>query len=792
MRFTLSWLFDYLETDSSLDEILDSLTDIGLEVEQVIDRSKGLLEFTVAHIVDAQPHPNADRLRCCKVNIGSEILDIVCGAPNARAGINVVFAPIGSTIPNGNFKIKASEIRGSKSNGMLCSMKELFLGDDHDGIIEMHGSKEDIGKKFVDIYNLSDPIIDIAITPNRSDCLGVYGIARDLAATGIGKLKNLPIIEEVNGLFKSPISINNNELKESPLVLGCYIKNVKNGESPEWLQKRLKAIGQNSISRLVDITSFLTFNFGRPAHVYDAKKIKGDLTICKASKEENFKALNDKEYVLSEDMLVIRDEQEIVSIAGIIGGKDSGCSNETEDIFLEIALFNPITIANTGRKLDLITDARYRFERGVDPKFVNFAFDFAVNMILDLCGGEPSKKVVSGDTNFVEKKIKFSFDKVKEISSIDIPKAKISSILEDLGFKIDGDTITIPSWRFDIEQPIDLVEEVIRIYGYNKIPIIPLPKKSKSFQNKNNNDRNHINLSILLASRDMSEVITWSFMNEEKAKLFSSISPKLKLQNPISSDLDYMRPSILPNLLDAAKRNIDRGFKNLSFFEVGPIFNEENALLQEKNISGIRTGKTTEKDLFKSSRDFDIFDIKADLFFIIDKLGFTSENMNITSNAPSYYHPGRSALVMLGKSIIGIYGEIHPNIVNIFDVGAPVFAFEFFINNLPVAKSRKSFKKKRPFWSEYQKSVRDFAFIVPEETSVSSIIKTVKNCDKKLIQDVTLFDIYQGKNIESGKKSVAISVTIQAMDHTLTEKELEDINNKIINTVLKNCDSYLR
>lgn len=795
MQFTVSWLKEYLNTEATTEEIAEKLTSVGLEVEKITDPSKGLSEFTVARILETKPHPNAARLRCCKVDTGSEILDIVCGAPNARKDINVVLAPVGSTIPNSNIKIKASEIRGEKSNGMLCSAKELNLGEDHDGIIEMPLSEENIGKKFTDITTEGmqfDPVIEIAITPNRGDCLGVYGIARDLAATDLGTLKALPEIEKTEALFKNPFAVNISSPKTAPVFSGCCIKNVKNGESPEWLKKRLKSIGQNSVSTLVDITVFLTFSFGRPAHVYDLKKLKGNLDIRMAQENEKFKALNGKEYILSKEMTVISDEEKIISLAGIIGSENSCCDEDTTDIFIEIALFDPVSTANTGRKLELTTDARYRFERGTDPKFIDYALDFSIDMIKKYCGGEVGEKIITDNLNYKERIIDFDFKKVKDITGVDIPDKEISSILENLGFKISGNKVTVASWRPDIEKPVDLVEEVIRIYGYDNITASPLPDISQSFKNETNNDRDNISLAFLMASRRLTETVTWSFMNEKKAKLFSPENSNLKLKNPINSDLDYMRPSILPNLIDAVKRNSDRGFRNLSLFEIGPVFSNKNELLQESCVTAIRTGKTTEKDFFKSSRDFDLFDLRADLFFVINKLGFPDESLNISRTAPSYYHPSRSAAVKIGKNILGYYGEIHPSITEFFGIDFPVCGFEFFLDALPDSKKKKNFKKKIAFRSDYQKSVRDFAFIVPRELEVRTLLQTVKNCNKQLIQDIKLFDIYRGENIDPDLQSVAISVIIQSKDHTLTEKELEEVNNKITDSVAKNCNGKLR
>ncbi len=784
MKFTLNWLKEYLETTASLDEITAKLTTLGLEVESVTDLSKNLKEFRIAQILEAVPHPNADKLRVCKVNTGSEQLQIVCGAANARAGINVVLAPVGSIIPTNGLQIRASQIRGVESNGMLCSAEELGLESDSDGIIEMPASNDNLAKNFAEFAGLSDPIIEIAITPNRGDCLGVYGIARDLAASGLGKLKSLPEVK-IAGKFESPVNVKIADEAACPMFVGRYFKNVKNTASPEWLQNRLKAVGLKPISALVDITNYISFEFGRPLHVYDAKKLSGNLTARFAKDGEKITALNDIEYSLKNSMLVIADDKSPQALAGVIGGKDSGCADSTTDVFLEVALFNPFEVTKTGRTLEIITDSRYRFERNVDPAFVLKGAEIASKMILDLCGGEASNLVVAGKEPSTQKTIEFDFRKLSSLGGVDLSEDAARKILTSLGFTITGKKISTPSWRPDIEGEADLVEEILRINGYDKIPTHSLPESTNNFESVLTQKQNRVfKIRRLLTARGLSEAITWSFMSSKTAKLFGSIKENLRLKNPISSDLDVMRPSILPNLIDAVKRNSDRGFSDLALFESGLIFENTTADGQLPVVAGIRSGKFVPKNIYGTMRNVDLFDAKADCLEALAIAGAPVSNLKITTDAPSYYHPGRSGVLRLGKATLGIFGEIHPKILKEMDVKLPVSGFEIFINNIPQSKKKSSAKPKMEI-SEYQASTRDFAFIVDKNLQAEEIIQAVKNVDKILIKEANIFDIYQGKGIDEGKKSLAFSIIIQAKDKTLTDVELEEISKKVIDSVQK-------
>jgi phenylalanyl-tRNA synthetase beta chain len=799
MKFTLNWLKEHLQTTATLNEIVEKLTAIGLEVESVVDKSLELAEFRIARIIEAQQHPDADRLRVCRVDTGTEELQIVCGAPNARAGINVVLAPVGSIIPNGGFTIKASKIRGVESNGMLCSSAELGLGEDSGGIIELVAN-DNLGARFVDVAGLSDPVIEIAITPNRGDCLGVYGIARDLAATGIGTLKPLEI-KVVQGKFTSPISIAIEDENTCPIFAGRYFRGVKNGESPQWLQNRLKAIGLKPISALVDITNYINFEFGRPLHVYDAAKLSGKLEVSFAKDGEKFKALDNKEYSLSADLLVVRDGNAVQSLGGVIGGVQSGCSLETTDVFLEVALFDADIVTRGGRKLEILTDSRYRFERKVDPEFVMKGVEIASAMIIELCGGEASGPVVAGSEPKWQRSIELPKGFVKKYSGVGISEAEIDNILKNLGFKVSGENIEAPSWRPDVEGAPDLVEEVLRIHGYDNIPMLPLNQLSQwerggvrgaanSSDLKTPLQRGVGNISKLrrfMAARGLREVVTWSFMAWNKAVNFgfSQEMSGLKIKNPISSELDCMRPSILPNLLDAIRKNSARGFRDLSFFEIGPVFNEATPGGQSLVLTGVLSGKHTPRNVHGGMRDVDVFDAKAEVLVALEKVGVSTSSLQATREAPEYYHPGKSGVVKLGKAVLGVFGELHPSIVGAFGVEMQIMAFEVFLDNIPAPKAKKSTAKAKLEKSDYQSSTRDFAFIIDAGVAASDIIKASGSVDKILIRAVDLFDVYMGKNIEVGKKSIAISIKIQPHDRTLTENELEDLSKKVIGAIEK-------
>jgi phenylalanyl-tRNA synthetase beta chain len=763
MKFTFNWLKDNLETSATAEEIAVQLTALGLEVENFTDLGKKYAPFIVAEILEATRHPNADKLQVCKVNNGKEVLQIVCGAPNARAGIKVCLAPVDALIPNGNFKIKKSKIRDVESNGMLCSTEELELGGDAAGIMEL-GADAVVGSKFADYKNLNDCLFEIAITPNRADCLGVFGVARDLAAAGLGKLIpiNTPKIEHKG---ESPIKVSGAEY-----YIGCYIKNVTNGESCETNKRMLTSIGQTPISYLVDTTNLSNFEFARPLHVYDADKIKGNITVREAKKGEKLNALNNKSYEMQGGELVVADDNGIIALAGVIGNIETSVTAETKNVFLEVAYFNPIKVAESGRRHQIDTDARYRFERGIDVDFMLHAADLATACI----GKEASEYVICGKKPESTREIEFDFEKIKIFAGIEIKKEEAEKILTALGFKIAANKITTPSWRADVHGPADIAEEILRVYGYDKVPNQALPYAAPAALPDSMAAK--IAARKTLAAKGLLEVVTYSFIKPEDAKTFGGGNEALQLQNPISVELSEMRPSIIPNLLEAAQKNSNRGIKNIGLFEIGPVFGEKEQVM----VAGIRAGKTAEKNIHGESRNFDAFDAKADLLAIIGSIGETR------ATAPSYYHPGRSGGVYLGKNCLGYFGELHPKLAKAYDLPS-VAVFEVFLDNLPA--SRKKYKKLEK--SDFQAVTRDFAFVLNDDVRADDLAANIRKTDQ-LIEKVNIFDVYSGDKIEKGKKSVALSVLIQPKDKTLTDNEIEAVSKKITDAVSQKFGGSLR
>jgi len=791
MRFTISWLKQFLDTDASLEQIANSLTMTGLEVEEIEDRLAELAAFEVAEILSTEPHPDADKLKLCQVQTKSELLQIVCGASNARAGLKVVLAKVGTLIPNGNFKIKQAKIRGIDSSGMMCSFEELGLDGDSNGIIELNPDAI-IGDAAAKYLGADDPIIHINITPNRADALGVYGIARDLAASGVGSLKELKI-PSIAEQFETNYSLNIKDSTACPLFAIREIKDLDNTKSPEWLKNLLENIGVGSISPLVDVTNYISYSFGQPMHAYDADKISANLTVETLNSDDKIKALNEKEYTLKAGDIVIRDADEIHCLAGIIGGGNSACDVNTKRVILEAASFNAEHIAKTGRRIMVDTDSRYRFERNVDREFTLKALDFATDLILSICGGIPSKLVSTGSSDLPVRTINFPLDFLKSRTNVILSSEEICDILNKLGFVCNANAssidITIPSWRYDVSIKEDIIEEIVRIYGYDKLPEDPLPPVNVA-RIIPRDQRRISDIKRLLASAGYTEVVTWSFMDSQKAKLFSSIKEELTLLNPISSDLDYMRPSILPNLLRVANNNLNRSFRNLSLFEVGPVF--ENVGDQVvTSASVIRTGMNATKNNHGDSRLFDIFDIKADLANILASVGLDINKCQIKESAPDYYHPTRSAAVCLGKNVLGYFGQVHPLVLKQFEIDNDVIAFELNISNLPFSKEKYG---KKPEWkvSDYQMITRDYAFIVDAAQPVGEMLNFIKNTDKKLVKSVDLFDIYCGEKIEKDKKSVALSVYIQDDSKTLIEADIETINRAIIDGIQQKFGAVLR
>ncbi|MBO0332982.1 phenylalanine--tRNA ligase subunit beta [Sneathiella sp. CAU 1612] len=799
MKFTVSWLKEHLEFDASLDELSDKLTSIGLEVEDILDHSKKLDAFRVAHVIEAVPHPDADRLRVCKVDTGKEVVQVVCGAPNARTGMKGVFAPSGAYVPGTDLLLKPTKIRGVESNGMLVSEREMGISDEHDGIIEMPEDAE-IGASFVHLAGLDDPMIEIAITPNHQDALGVYGIARDLAASGFGKLKPLNTTA-IAGAFESPISVRLNFTDVDPMpcskFAGRYIRGVKNGPSPKWLQKKLLAIGLRPISALVDITNLVTFDLARPLHVFDADKINGDIQARLAKDGETLLALDGEEYKLDSDACVIADDTHALGLGGIMGGELSGCSEDTVNVFIETALFDPVRIATTGRKLGIESDARYRFERGVDPAFVEPAVEIATRLILDLCGGEPSEVVIAGEGPNWYKTVELRKSRVKELGGIDVPVQEMVTILDRLGFAPQeaGEVLrtTVPSWRMDVAGEADLVEEVLRIYGYDNIEPVPLPIENVVAKPAVNAKQRRVRIAKrALAVRSMMEAVTWSFLPRAHADLFGGVPDDIVLVNPISADLDAMRPSLLPNLIAAAGRNHARGFTDISLFEVGSEYHSDQPEGQVMVAGGIRGGQTSSRHWAGGGRKFDAYDAKADVLVLLEAVGGPASSVQVVTGAPEWYHPGRSGVMQLGpKNRLAAFGEIHPRVLEAMKVKGPIVGFEIYLDNIPLPKTKETARPPLVV-SDYQFVERDFAFEVDVEIPAETIIRAARGSDKKLITDVSVFDIYQGEKITAGKKSVAFSVRLQPTDRTLTEEEIDAVAAKVIGNIEKATGGSLR
>ena len=800
MKFTVGWLKEHLDTQATLNQIVEKLTMVGLEVEKVTDRAKGLETFVVGYVVEAKQHPNADRLRVCQVDTGTEKVELVCGAPNAKTGMRGVFAPGGSYIPGTNITLKPTEIRGVMSNGMLLSEREMGISDEHDGIIELNENAK-IGDRVVDVMGLNDPIIEIAITPNRGDCLGVRGIARDLAAAGLGALKPLAN-GPVPGTFKSPVQVHLNfdEATKSacPHFVGRYIRGVQNGESPQWLKDKLLAIGLRPISALVDITNLLTMDLGRPLHVFDVAHLDGDVQARMAKPGEKLLALNGKEYTLGADMCVIADNSKVEALGGVMGGEASGCTETTTDVYVECAYFDPIRTATTGRKLQVISDARFRFERGVDPAFLETGMEIATRLIMDLCGGEPSEIVNAGTEANWKRDIALRPERIKTLGGIDIPLEEIERILIVLGFGVGGDNglfkVAIPSWRSDIVGEACLVEEVVRIYGFDKIPVVPVRADSGLPQNALLADqKRHSQARRVLAKRGMVEAVTYSFLSNADADLFGGAPDSVKLVNPISSDLDVMRPSLLPNLLNAANRNAARGMNSVAMFEVGPQFKGDLPEDQLIIAAGIRTNQIGSKHWNQGPRTVDIFDAKADALAVLDDLGAPAARLQAIAEAPAWYHPGRSGVLCLGpKNKLAYFGEIHPGLLKRMGIKGQVIGFEIFVDALPKPKVKPSARKPHLNLPQLHAVDRDFAFVVNDDVAASAIINAAIGTDKKLITNVSLFDVFSGGNLGKGKKSIAISVTMQPIEQTLTDAEIDAVAAKIIANVAKSTGGSLR
>jgi phenylalanyl-tRNA synthetase beta chain len=798
MKFTLSWLKDHLDTTASIDEITYALTDLGLEVEGVEDRGAKLAEFTLGYVKSAEKHPDADRLQVCQVETDEGVQQIICGAPNAREGITVVVAKPGVYVPGIDTTIGVGKIRGIESFGMMASERELELSEEHDGIIELPSGE--VGDRFIDWLAKNDPakvdpVIEIAITPNRPDALGVRGIARDLAARGLGKLKPRDTAA-VEGTFPCPVtvSIDDDTLEQCPVFYGRVIRGVKNGPSPVWLQDALRAIGLRPISFLVDVTNFFTYDRNRPLHVFDADKIAGNtLRIHRAKGGENLVGLDDKEYTFTEGMTLISDAEKVESIAGVMGGAETGCTMDTTSVFVEAAYFDPVRTAYTGRALKINSDARYRFERGIDPEWTPYAIEHATRMILDHAGGEASEVVVAGKVPDFSRAYKLDAARVQSLVGMTISEADQRKTLTALGFRLEGNMAHVPSWRPDVQGEADLVEEVARIASLTKLEGRPLPRLTEGVPKPvlSPMQRREAAARRACAALGYNECVSYSFIDQPSAALFGGGTDATRLENPISNDMSHMRPALLPALLQAAARNQARGFPDLALFEVGPVFTGGEPGEQHLQISGILVGRTGPKDVHAASRSVDVFDVKADVEAILSAIG-APEKVQINRNGAAWWHPGRHGQICLGpKKVLGVFGEIHPRVLAALNVKGPAVGFTIWPAEVPlprkVGATRPALKV-----SSLQAVERDFAFVVDADVDALTLVNAAMGADKALINDVRVFDEFIGGTVGEGKKSLALTVRMQPNEHTLKDADIEAVGAKVIEKVTKATGGVLR
>jgi phenylalanyl-tRNA synthetase beta chain len=801
VKFTLPWLKEHLDTIEPLSVIVDKLTMIGLEVERVEDKAALLKPFVIANVISAEKHPNADRLRVCMVDIGSgQPIQVVCGAPNARAGMKGVFSAPGTFIPGKNITLAVGTIRGVESRGMLCSAAELEISDDHDGIIELPADAP-VGKSYADWAGVSDPVVEINLTPNRPDCTGVNGIARDLGATPIGDFKDRPP-KQVKGTFPCPVKVAIEAPELCPAFGLRLVKGVKNGPSPDWLQKRLAATGLRPINALVDITNFITVDRGRPLHVFDAGKVHGRLTVRRARNGESLLALDGKIYALDQGMCVIADEKGVESLAGIMGGEATGCSETTTDVLIESALWSEVNIAQTGRKLGVNSDARYRFERGVDPNFMLPGLELATQMVLELCGGTPSEIVVAGDPAPKETVVDFPLSELPRLAGIKLPLTEIRRVLEKLGFFIAGQgekvKVAVPAWRPDVHGRADIVEELVRIVGVDQVPSTPFPRGDAArkpvltpIQNRTRKAKR------ALAARAMVEAVTWSFVSKREAELFGGGKPELALANPIALELSDMRPSLIPGLAMAAQKNADRGSADVALFEVGQIFKGDRPEDQFIAAGGVRRalakGSGIGRDWSSKTEPVDAFDAKADAFAALAAAGAPMQALQVVPGGPDWFHPGRSGTIQIGpQNVLGHFGELHPRVLAALKAEGPLAAFEVTLEKIPEPKAKATRAKPLLELSPFQPVERDFAFVVDNGVKAADIVRAAQNVDRKLIVAVTVFDVYEGKGIEPGKKSIAIAVTMQPREKTMTDAEIDALGQRIVAEVGKKTGGVLR
>jgi phenylalanyl-tRNA synthetase beta chain len=804
MKFTLAWLKEHLETDRPLGEITDKLTMIGLEVERIEDKGKQLAPFVIAHVVEAKQHPNADRLRVCMVDTGDgKLIQVVCGAPNARTGMKGVFVPPGAYIPGKDMTLAVGTIRGVESRGMLVSEFELQISDNHEGIIDLPDDAP-VGADYAQWAGLDDPMIEINLTPNRADCTGVHGIARDLAAADMGKLKDTAIAL-IKGEFPCPVNVKL-DFGATPSLCPAFalrlVRGVKNGPSPEWLQRRLTAIGLRPINALVDITNFITYDQGRPLHVFDAANVRGNLTVRRARAGETLLALDAKTYTLDDSICVIADDEGVESLSGIMGGEKTGCAESTTDVLIESALWEPFNIARSSRKLGINSDASYRFERGVDPAFMLSGLELATRMVLDLCGGTPSDATVAGSAHVPERIIDFPVSETKRLTGLDVPLPQMRGVLERLGFVLAGEgeriKAAVPSWRADVQGKADIVEEIVRIVGVDHVPPTPFdrgeaPRKPvlTSIQLRTRKAKR------ALGARNLVEAVTWSFIEKKQADLFGGGKPELALANPIAADLSDMRPSLIPGLVAAGQRNSDRGFPDVGLFEVGQVFRGDAAADQFTAACGVRRALAKPSGIgrhwSKHDGEVDAFDAKADALAVLTAAGAPPQALQVVPGGPPWLHPGRSGTIQIGpQNILGYFGELHPSALEALDAEGPLIAFEVILERIPEPKAKATRAKPVLELSPFQPVERDFAFVVERNVKAADVVRAAVGVDRKLITSVSVFDVYEGTGIAPGKKSIAIAVTLQPRERTMTDAEIEALAAKIVAEVGKRTGGVLR
>lgn len=803
MKFTLSWLKEHLDTDEPLDKIVDKLTMIGLEVENLEDKAKALAPYVIARVIEARQHPNADRLRVCMVDTGDgKPIQVVCGAPNAKTGMIGVFSPPGTYIPGKNITLAVGTIRGVESHGMLCSAAELEISDDHDGIIELPADAP-VGQPYAQWAGLGDPVIEINLTPNRADCTGVHGIARDLAAADMGKfLEKTP--KPVKGEFPCPVAVHL-DLGDTPSLCPGFalrlVRGVKNGPSPEWMQRRLIAIGLRPINALVDITNYMTYDRGRPLHVFDAAKVKGNLTVRRGRAGESLLALDGKTYPLDPSICVIADEHGVESLAGIMGGEASGCSETTTDVLIESALWDETNIAQTGRRLGINSDARYRFERGIDPAFMVPGLELATKMVLDICGGAPSDITVAGGALAEDRMIEFPLAELPRLAGIEVREAEIKRILNRLGFFTAGIgddwKIAVPSWRADVYGKADIVEEIVRIVGVDRVPATPFPRGEAARRGVLTPIQNRTRKAKRAsAARGMVEAVTWSFISKPRAELFGGGQGELALANPIAADLSDMRPSLVPGLVAAAQKNADRGFADVALFEVGQVFRGDRPQDQLTAAAGIRRERAKSGGIGRhwsnGAGHVDAFDAKGDALTVLVAAGAPAQALQIVPGGPSWLHPGRSGTIQIGPHVLGCFGELHPKALELLGAEGPLVAYEVILDRIPDAKAKPTRAKPALDLSAFHPVERDFAFVVARSVRAADLVRAAQSVDRKLITNVTVFDVYEGKGIDPDKKSIAIAVTLQPRDKTMTDEEIEAVANRIVAEVVRKTGGVLR